>query len=523
MQTDTTKINLNIEGLSKINSFETNSCAIILNSNPLTPSSHYVNLEFSPENKINRSEDTQSTLLKSSLNSTPQKDIYSDRFIPWRIETISRKLFGLPEEGNFIESEEVFNDKDQNSIKYKQLLEDEVLGIKNIETSPVKIRKISFTEESDKFSPLNKPKLLHFKCTMKNFKRFDGINTTNILPFALDSYNCPISKNIRKIPDKPYKILEAPNLEDDFYLNLIDWSNSNILGVALQSSIYLWSPFNSSVHKLCQTNLPDVVYSSIAWDSRGCLVACGNNTGKLEIWDTAKMKMIRDDMEYHNDRIGCISWSSNNLIVTGSRDKSIILRDLRVQGTQSTICKFLGHKQEVCGLKWSPNDKQIASGGNDNKLYIWSIHKPSYEAKFSEHTAAVKALAWSPHQNGLLLSGGGNNDKTIKFWNTLTYKCIKSKYTGSQVCNLLFSKNSNEFVSTHGFSNNQIIIWKYPELNKVTILEGHATRVLYLTISPNGETIVTGAGDETLRFWTAFPSINSNLISPLLPSSLDLR
>jgi len=25
-------------------------------------------------------------------------------------------------------------------------------------------------------------------------------------------------------------------------------------------------------------------------------------------------------------------------------------------------------------------------------------------------------------------------------------------------------------------------------------------------MSPDGETIVTGAGDETLRFWNAFPS-----------------
>ena len=29
--------------------------------------------------------------------------------------------------------------------------------------------------------------------------------------------------------------------------------------------------------------------------------------------------------------------------------------------------------------------------------------------------------------------------------------------------------------------------------------------VLYLAMSPDGETIVTGAGDETLRFWNAFP------------------
>ncbi len=36
-----------------------------------------------------------------------------------------------------------------------------------------------------------------------------------------------------------------------------------------------------------------------------------------------------------------------------------------------------------------------------------------------------------------------------------------------QVCNLSWSKNVNEIVSTHGYSLNQIIVWKYPSMQKV--------------------------------------------------------
>ena len=53
---------------------------------------------------------------------------------------------------------------------------------------------------------------------------------------------------------------------------------------------------------------------------------------------------------------------------------------------------------------------QIASGGNDNKLMVWAAHAKSGSEplwKFCSHKAAVKALAWSPHQKGLLVSGGG--------------------------------------------------------------------------------------------------------------------
>ncbi len=52
----------------------------------------------------------------------------------------------------------------------------------------------------------------------------------------------------------------------------------------------------------------------------------------------------------------------------------------------------------------------------------------------------------------------------------------------------------NEIVSTHGYSQNQIIVWKYPSMSKLATLTGHTLRVLYLAVSPDGQTIVTGAG-----------------------------
>ena len=55
----------------------------------------------------------------------------------------------------------------------------------------------------------------------------------------------------RKISKTPFKVLDAPNLQDDFYLNLIDWSASNVLAVALGSSVYMWNAVSSKVSKLC--------------------------------------------------------------------------------------------------------------------------------------------------------------------------------------------------------------------------------------------------------------------------------
>jgi cell division cycle 20-like protein 1, cofactor of APC complex len=88
---------------------------------------------------------------------------------------------------------------------------------------------------------------------------------------------------------------------------------------------------------------------------------------------------------------------------------------------------------QVCGLKWNPEGTQLASGGNDNRLMVWERGNVTPVHKFFQHIAAVKAIAWSPHSHGLLASGGGSQDKHIRFWNTLTGDVLESYDTESQV------------------------------------------------------------------------------------------
>ena len=310
----------------------------------------------------------------------------------------------------------------------------------------------------------------------------------------------------RKIARSPFKVLDAPALQDDFYLNLVDWSASNVLAVGLGTCVYLWSACTSKVTKLCELGPNDSV-CSVAWTQRGTYLGVGTNSGEVQIWDVAKCKMTRT-MLGHRSRAGTLAWNSHTLS-SGSRDRAILNRDIRSPNDYSN--KLVGHKSEVCGLKWSYDDCQLASGGNDNQLFIWNAHSNQPVLRCSEHTAAVKAIAWSPHQHGLLASGGGTADRCIRFWNTVTNSPLQCVDTGSQVCNLVWSKNVNEIVSTHGYSQNQIVVWRYPSMTKLATLTGHTLRVLFLAISPDGQTIVTGAGDETLRFWNVFPGMKSQV------------
>lgn len=192
----------------------------------------------------------------------------------------------------------------------------------------------------------------------------------------------------------------------------------------------------------------------------------------------------------HSARVGSLAWHGPTL-ATGSRDCTILNHDVRIR--HNVIGKMSGHEQEVCGLKWSPSSQQLASGGNDNLLHIWdsaaaSSFSSSHLHRLDEHQAAVKALAWCPFQSNLLASGGGTADRCIKFWNSHTGVCVNSIDTGSQVCALQWSKHEKEILSSHGFSQNQLCVWKYPSMVKMAEFTGHTSRVLHLAQSPDGYT-----------------------------------
>ena len=417
--------------------------------------------------------------------------------------------------------------EEQNLNSYSQLLQSQLLGDENA-TENIYWGPISGT---DPFGASGDPtkgtkNILRFKSEIR--KSDPNSVGTSIIGIDADKFFPSAQMMLmhqRKINRVPFKVLDAPQLQDDFYLNLVDWSSQNLLSVGLGPAVYIWSACTSKVTKLCDVTSTGDTITSVAWSQRANHLAIGLNSGETQIWDVQQLKLAKT-LGGHLGRVSAISWN-NSILSTGSRDRSILQHDVRAADDFCT--KLQGHKQEVCGLKWSFDGVQLASGGNDNKVCLWDIRGISPVAKFSDHQAAVKAIAWSPHQHGLLASGGGTADRTIKFWNTLTCECTKSLDTGSQVCNLMFSKNANELVSTHGYSLNQIIVWKYPQMSKVATLTGHTYRVLYLSMSPDGESIVTGAGDETLRFWNVFPPLKTKTMnifgcsSGLIPPSMDIR
>ena len=75
----------------------------------------------------------------------------------------------------------------------------------------------------------------------------------------------------RHIPSAPARILDAPDLLDDYYLNLLSWSDTNVLAVALSHTVYLWNAETGAIDELCnvESEGPDAHISSVKWIQEG--------------------------------------------------------------------------------------------------------------------------------------------------------------------------------------------------------------------------------------------------------------
>jgi cell division cycle 20, cofactor of APC complex len=218
-------------------------------------------------------------------------------------------------------------------------------------------------------------------------------------PAALGSSTGALTSQARKIATTPERDLDAPGLLDDFYLNILAWSASNVLAVGLGETAYVWDADSGSVTPLAEA--PEgACISSVSFAADGAFLAVGMATGEVELWDVAASRRLRV-MGGHQGQVATLAWNGH-ILSSGCADGSIWHHDVRVE--KHKAAELLGHSAEVCGLTWRPDGELLASGGNDNVVNIWDSRLVQSEegarglAKWTKrnHTAAVKVCRTPP-------------------------------------------------------------------------------------------------------------------------------
>lgn len=112
----------------------------------------------------------------------------------------------------------------------------------------------------------------------------------------------------RHIPQTAERTLDAPDLLDDYYLNLLDWSANNVLAIALGNTVYLWDATTCSIAELLTAD-EDGPVTSVHWAPDGRYLAVGLNNADVQLWDSQELRQVRQGVSHHfegNSLVDCV-------------------------------------------------------------------------------------------------------------------------------------------------------------------------------------------------------------------------
>ncbi|CEJ62367.1 hypothetical protein PMG11_10868 [Penicillium brasilianum] len=388
------------------------------------------------------------------------------------------------------------------------------------------------------------------------------------------------------VPSKPFRILDAPLLRDDFYCSTLAYSYTvGVLAVGLGQYVYLWSEGSALDHPPFGDVHPSNYVTSLSFSSEDGgrnILAIGRQSGQLSLWGAFEPKFRFEISHPHS--VTCVSFKPKTTRRASERYTDLVVNteDLAVgdelgsiwyysvewpeinskwgwAGSLTLLAKISAHSQQICGMAWSPDERILATGGNDNVCILFELRaifppsfsdavaspvstdwsggasvqtpsgldmgtmprrslsrqrivsnllpswfqpppvRPSMAAPLLSHrgtlisgrgrtvlipsnrqkhrllhSAAVKALTFAPWQPSLLATGGGSNDRAIRFWHTRTGVCLATINCFAQVTSLIWSQTRREIVATFGYAQPdhpiRIAVFAWPSCAQVSVI-----------------------------------------------------
>jgi len=157
---------------------------------------------------------------------------------------------------------------------------------------------------------------------------------------------------------------------------------------------------------------------------------------------------------------------------------------------------FIGHKNAVSSIAFSPDNRTLASGSFDTTICLWDLATGTVMRELRGHTGSVRSVAFSPDGRTL---ASGSHDTTIRLWDLATGNSRDLIGHTGPIWSVAFSPDGILIAS--GSNDKTIRIWNFATGTVMRELRGHVLTVDAIAFSPDGRTLASGSFDTTIRLW----------------------
>lgn len=215
----------------------------------------------------------------------------------------------------------------------------------------------------------------------------------------------------------------------------------------------------------------------------------------------------RGQLKGHSDWVSSIAVSNvNNVVVSGSRDRSLIKWNLDIEADPERQIYGIpekamrGHSHFVQDVVLSHDGHFAISGSWDATLRLWDLKEGTSQKRFVGHTKDVMSVAFSA-DNRQIVSGG--RDRSIRLWNTLgecKYTFVDESHNDWVTCVRFSPSASAPLVVSSGYDR-LVKVWNLNNYRLHANLVGHTGYVNTVAVSPDGSLCASGGRDGKALLW----------------------
>ena len=186
-----------------------------------------------------------------------------------------------------------------------------------------------------------------------------------------------------------------------------------------------------------------------------------------------------------------------------------------------------GHQDGVERVVFSPDGKNIASGGSDHTIRLWDVETGRQVFRIEGHPWIISALAFSPDGKILASANEHYSDETrtfeseIRLWTVENGQHITTlKGHTDTITSLSFSMDGKTLVS--GGKDNAVLLWNIETEKMIPLYAEHDKVVNFVGYTSDGNSLITGSSDNTVKVWDAKRGYNKLTIKlkPLFDLSI---
>ncbi|XP_076942732.1 katanin p80 WD40 repeat-containing subunit B1 homolog KTN80.1-like isoform X2 [Bidens hawaiensis] len=160
--------------------------------------------------------------------------------------------------------------------------------------------------------------------------------------------------------------------------------------------------------------------------------------------------------------------------------------------------EFVAHTANVNCLKIGKKTRRnFITGGDDEKVNLWSIGKPTATTSLSGHTSPIESVAFDSTE---VLVAAGASSGVIKLWDLEETKVVRTLNGHRSYCTALEFHPFGEFFASGSMDTN-LKIWDIRKKGCIHTYKGHRRAVSTIRFSPDGRWVVSGGLDNVVKIW----------------------